>query len=546
MFAALTARIALVLALFLSCAGTARAHAVVVETEPADGAVLSVAPDRIRIVFSEPVSLIAAQVLDAGGRNVIAPNLVAVRDGAVEIALPSPMEHGTYLASYRVVSLDGHPVGGSIVFSIGEPSRSPQLGGSSDDRAWRIAWTAVRAALNAGLLGSAGGVLFLLFVARTGGVATSTALIVSRLAILGLFAATLSVGVQGGLLIGGSIEGIASPAIWQTGLASTFGRSALVAFAGLALILAGMRWPSPAGRMVALGGALVAMISYAFAGHVVTAGPRWLTVPAFIAHTSAVAFWIGSLLPLRAALSHDQAALLVRRFSSIAVAAVAILIVAGIVIAVLQVRSFAALVTTTYGWILVGKLALVAGLLSLAALNKWRLTTALARRDPRAAIALRRTINAELAIVAAILIATAALGTTPPPRALLNEHTHTPEHHSADQHHAHGLSVEMSDAGRRVTLTFASAHAGANNVEVAIGDAGGKAVEAKEVTVTAANPAAGVEPIRRSAVSIRPGAWAINGLTLVPAGKWSIGVEVLVSDFEKPIFQGTVDLIDRE
>ena len=84
--------------------------------------------------------------------------------------------------------------------------------------------------------------------------------------------------------------------------------------------------------------------------------------PAILAHTSAVAFWVGSLLPLRAALSASDAATIVRRFSTVAIAAVAILLSSGIVIAALQLRSFAALVTTTYGWMLLGKLVLVCGL----------------------------------------------------------------------------------------------------------------------------------------------------------------------------------------
>jgi copper transport protein len=100
----------------------------------------------------------------------------------------------------------------------------------------------------------------------------------------------------------------------------------------------------------------------------------------------------------------------------------------------------------------------------------------------------------------------------------------------------------MSSGSRRATLTFASALAGVNDIEVAISDGAGNPVEAQEVTLTAANPAAGVEPIRRSAVPVRPGVWAFEGVMLVPAGEWTVGVEALVSDFEKPMFEGTVRL----
>lgn len=541
MAARFLARIILLLAVCLSGAGAAQAHAVVVETDPPDGAVLAAAPESVTIRFNEPVSLIAAQLLDARGRHVIGAEAAAVNGAIVELALPPALSSGTYVASYRVVSLDGHPVGGSLVFSIGEASTF-HADAAAHDRPWRIAWTAVRTVLNGGLLAAAGGVLFLLLVAGSGPLAVSTAKIARGFAAVAVVAALLSVGVQGGLLTGGPIRDILRASVWGTGLASAFGRSATIALAGLALIIAGTLSSSPAGRIVSAAGAATALFSYAFAGHVMTAGPRWLTAPALLAHTSAVAFWIGSLLPLRAALADADAAPVVRRFSAIAVAAVAVLLAAGIVIAVLQVRSAAALVTTAYGWMLLGKLALVAGLLALATFNKLRLTPAFARHDPGAAAALRRTIGAEVVLAAAILAITAALGTTPPPRALGAGHAHTPGHHAAGEHHAHGLSVELSSAGLRAALTFSSAHAGANDVEIAIIDEGGQAVEAQEIVFTAANPAAGVEAIGRPAVRLQAGLWEVKGLQLVPAGEWSLGVEVLVSDFERPIFEGTVEL----
>lgn len=539
MAATFIARVALAFALCLSFCGPAHSHATLVETEPVDGAVLPAAPERVRVVFNEPVSLIAAQVLDASGQNVVSSDAAVVAHGSLEIALPPSMVRGTYIASYRVVSLDGHPVGGSLVFSIGE-STSVEPPPSSD-LAWRAIWTVVRSAFVAALLGSAGAVLFLLFVANGGPAAASTAQIASSLSVLGLVAALLSVGVQGGALTGKPLSDFLNADIWRVGFASAFGRSALLAFAGMALIALGLRWPSTR-LAVAFAGAAVALFSFALAGHVVTAGPRWLTLPPFLAHTAAVAFWVGSLLPLRAALWQSDPATIVRRFSAVAIAAVAILIVSGIVIAALQLRSFAALVSTTYGWMLLGKLTLVCGLLLLAALNKWRLTPALSRDDPRAVTALRRTISAEIGLVVAILIVTAALGTTPPPRALQSGHAHTPDHHSADQHHAHGLTVETSSGDRRATIALSSAHAGANAAQITLTNADGSALEAKEVTFIVSNPSAGVEPMQRSAGRLRPGVWEIEALQLVPAGDWSIKVEALVSDFEKQTFENTVEL----
>jgi copper transport protein len=541
MIARFLALASLLLALALPL-GAAYGHAAVVQTYPSDGAVLDAAPQSVRILFNEPVSLISAQVLDAGGRNIIAPDAAAAKDATIEITLPGQLERGTYVASYRIVSLDGHPVGGSLVFSIGEPSASPQPDRAKDDRSWRAAWMIVRVVFDAALLGSAGDVLFLLLVAAATASAASTARIAVWFAVVGVVAAILSIGVQGGLLRGASLSTITDAATWRIGAASTYGRSVLAASTGLLVIIASARLASGTGRMAALAGAATALASFAFAGHVVTAGPRWFTMPVVVAHTAAVAFWIGSLLPLRAALSHDDAVLAVRRFAKFAAVAIAILVMAGIVIAALQVRGFNALVTTSYGRLLLAKLALLCGLLSIASYNKWRLTPVLARGEAVATITLHRTIVAELALVAAILIVTTALGITPPPRAADLGPAENSKSQSGQEHHAHGLSLHMSNDEHRVTLSLASAQAGPNHIEIVITDAGGNPVEAKEVIFVALNPAAGVEPIRRMGQPIGRGAWGIKDLTLVPEGEWGIRVEALVSDFEKPIFEGAVRL----
>ena len=61
----------------LAPAGPAQSHAVVLETVPADGAVLDRAPSAIVIRFSEPVTPIAGQVLDGEGRNVLPADAVS-------------------------------------------------------------------------------------------------------------------------------------------------------------------------------------------------------------------------------------------------------------------------------------------------------------------------------------------------------------------------------------------------------------------------------------------------------------------------------------
>ncbi|HET6520923.1 MAG TPA: copper resistance CopC family protein, partial [Geminicoccaceae bacterium] len=190
------------------CGGgaAALAHAVVVETVPADGAVLDAPPGTVVIRFSEPVTPIAVRVLDGAGRAMTAPEAATARDREVRIALPPDLPRGSYIASYRVTSLDSHPIGGSIVFAVGAPSATgptDRAGEADDDAGWRAALLAARLVLYAGLLGGAGGVLCRLLVrppAADGAGAPGRA--TAGLAAAGAVAALLSIGLEGGLLTG--------------------------------------------------------------------------------------------------------------------------------------------------------------------------------------------------------------------------------------------------------------------------------------------------------------------------------------------------------
>jgi copper transport protein len=532
--------------LLVALPAPAHGHAVVLETIPADGTVLESAPDQVVIRFNEPVAPVAAQILNAAGEEITPAEPVRVEGAELRIVLPPSLAEGSYVASYRVISADSHPVGGSIVFSVGTVSeRVTAPRAAAGDRGWTAAMVVVRAILYAGILAGAGGVLFLLLVRPTDLAGRVTASIAATLAGAGSFAAVLAIGIQGGLLMGGPVASLVDADTWRLGLTSGFGTTAVVALSGLALVAVGLRLDRPAIlRPLAYLGAAAALTSFALSGHIVTAGPRWFTVPVLIAHTTAVAFWVGALLPLHEAVGRLRkgSAPIVTQFSRVAVRAVAVLVAAGLIIVVLQVRGIRGLIGTTYGLILLGKLALVAGLLTLAAINKLRLTPSLGRGEPGAARALRRTIAAEIGLALSILVVTAVLGTMPPPRVLEGG----AESHAGHMIEAHGqvagLSVTMVSSGGSAEIVFDSAQSGINSLQIQLLDSAGAPIGTNEVTLVAANPSAGVEPIRRAAEATRPGTWRIRDILLVPAGRWSIRVDALVSDFEKAIFETVITL----
>ena len=523
----------------------AHGHAVVVDTVPADGVLLGAAPEQVVIRFNEPVTPVAAQVLNAAGDVVASAESASIRGDELWIALPSPMSEGSYIASYRVISADAHPIGGSIVFSVGRVSeRMATTMGAPDDFGWTVAMGIICTILYAGIMGGAGGVLFMLVVGPAGDAARATGHIAAMTAGAGSLAALIAIGVQGGLLIGGPVGNLADAATWRLGLTSGFGTTAVVAFAGLALVAAfGLGRPTI--RPLAYAGAAVALASLALSGHIVTAASRWITIPVLLAHTTAAAFWIGSLLPLHRCVASlgANAAPVVQRFSRMAVVAVAALVIAGFAVVLLQVHSFGAMVTTTYGLILLAKLGMVAGLLGLAILNRMRLTPALAAGDPWAATALRRSIAAEIVLVAGILVATAALGTTPPPRVLEEgAETHAGHIYATPETETHAVSVTITGGGRVAEVMLESDRSGINGARIQLRNSAGGPLQAQQVTFIAANPSAGVEPIRRNAEATGPGTWQVDNLLLVPSGSWSIRIDALVSDFEKAGFETMVNL----
>ena len=66
--------------------------------------------------------------------------------------------------------------------------------------------------------------------------------------------------------------------------------------------------------------------------------------------------------------------------------------------------------------------------------------------------------------------------------------------------------------------------------------------EPLEVVLVLANPAAGIEPIRRSALHAGENLWRIDDLRIPVAGRWTLRVEILISDFDKLVLDEEVDL----
>jgi copper transport protein len=100
-----------------------------------------------------------------------------------------------------------------------------------------------------------------------------------------------------------------------------------------------------------------------------------------------------------------------------------------------------------------------------------------------------------------------------------------------------GLAIIILSAGRSAEIVLDSSRSGVNCAQITVRDPTGATIDADGVTFIAPNRTAGVEPIRRAAMTKDSGAWYVDDLLLVPAGEWSVRLDVLVSDFEKVAFE---------
>jgi copper transport protein len=218
----------------------------------------------------------------------------------------------------------------------------------------------------------------------------------------------------------------------------------------------------------------------------------------------------------------------ISQFSAIAVPLVALLVLTGLVLAVIQLQSFRALVDTKYGIVLSIKLVLVATLLALAALNRFLVTPALAR-DRESTRPLLGSVLLECVLVICILAVVAGWRFTPPPRALAAA-MEAP------------LAVHIHTETAMFQVLISPGKVGSDDFVLQLMTGDGSLLPAKETTLTLTLPERGIEPLERRATLGPDGYWHIRGVPLPLAGRWHMQIDALVSDFEKITLEDDFDV----
>jgi copper transport protein len=549
--------IAVVVAL-VGLAGPAAAHARLVTTEPAASAVLTAPPRSIVLRFDEQVepTLGGIRLYDAQERPIdVGPtHRVPGDQSAVTADVLGDLADGTYVVVWRVTSADSHPVEGAFTFAVGAASTGDTAGlvtgllqrvPSSGPAGTLLALA--RYATYAGLAVLIGGAAFLAGGWPSGALSWPARRMLWFGWAFALLAAGAAFVLQGPYAAARPVGDLLDTHLWRLVAQTHFGKAQMLRIVVLLAtvpLLVDVRacrrngWRVPAAIV-----AVVLAVSVALAGHAATGRWSGLGVVTDAVHVLAMAWWVGGVAMLavvvlagRPAAAHgglaqdpdtdpaaptevealsvgaaaappaDAITAAVRRFSALALVAVAVVAVSGVVQGLRILDNLGELTSTRYGQLLLWKLAAVAVAVALGGTGRW-----VVRRHWPAARRLRRVVAVELAALALVIGVTTALVAAAPGVA-------------GGGGKAFTASLVQGNLIADVAVTPAAV--GPSELHLIITVPGGALQPVQDATARITLAAKGIGPIPVTLVPAGPNHYISSGLQLPYDGDWSL--ELLV------------------
>ena len=563
---------AVLVLLVLGGAGPASAHAALKSTDPEDGTVLRSAPRSITLTFTESVGLLddSFRVLDPDNRRVDIGEAQHAkgRSDTASVTLPAKLAKGTYVVAWRVVSADSHPVGGAFTFSVGKASATVATvdTGPVENPATASLYNIAR---------------YLAYLAVALLIGTAAFVALCRPTDRGPLRKPLVVGWW--TLLGTTLALLALRAPYETGRgpaaaldAAAFtrtltGRPGLALLARLALLLIAAAfavrlrkrdaWPRP---LLAAGGALgvTLALTWAASEHASAGIQVPLAMASAVLHLLAMAVWLGGLTALLILLHRTEPpSAVVARFSRLAFASVTVLVVTGVYQSWRGLGSWSALTGTTYGRLLLVKVAAVVLLLTAAGLSRrWtaRLVTAdaetavrervpepvggppVAAADEPAVPAaggtsrrdLRRSVLAEVAVGVVVLVITTVLSSTLPGRAAAEAAQAPATAGGLPAASVTTIPFEVGAARGKVQITLDPGRVGDNTVQAVVFGPDGGIVTVPELRLSFTLPAQKIGPLDAK-LKDQGGYWGTDSVTLPIAGTWTMKATVRTSEIDQ-------------
>ena len=656
--ASLLAVLVALLGLMLAGATTASAHAALLSTVPAENSVVQTAPSEVTLHFSEQVTLATddLRVFDPNGKRVDSgPTGHAGNDDTTaQVRLTPGLAPGTYTVAWRAISADTHPVSGAFTFSYGHASATTAVSGEKAPQG-----NPVVGALYGGSRGVQYGSYALLIgavvmvlICWPRGVRLRS---VQRLMLTGwaglLLSTVAELLLRGPYAAASGLGGVFNLTLIQQSLNEKLGtllivRVLLLAAVGVFLsLLAGQAGigrqtapepeteadtdadpeaatgdPEAAARQehrlrAALGAAWAVLaiglaLTWALGDHASVGMQVGLAVPLDVIHILSMACWLGGLATVLVGLRRPQAEggvgpAQVARFSTIAMCSVAALVGTGVYQAWRGLGSWGALVSTTYGRLLLVKIGCVLVMLAAAWISR-RWTAVLrglpepqpgadietgaeadaeagadaeadsdselepgAAADPvrRAQLARQRALRAgvvsrraresspargrllrsvllEVTFAIIVLVVTTLLTNTAPGRAVTEQNAAV----AATDNPPVQVSLPYNTGGSsdnavgKVTIVIDPARTGLNTLQATVLDRSGKPVSVPELDVSLSLAAKDLGPLPVTVTQAGPGHWTASNLELPLQGKWLLLVSVRSDAIDETTVSKTIQV----
>ncbi len=397
---------------------------------------MTTSPTRIRLVFSEEIeaSLGRIRLVAPDGNVTTLKSAGDPHDVSALIApIPSPLGAGVYRVEWRIVSEDGHPIDGTYRFTVatsGDTARTPVIAtpsappvapepeaapASTDSAAMGTmvaefpVVTATLSALAIGTLTAFAGLLGFLITRRAPAPQPRAVRLSRRLGLataiifpLHLVAWALALAPDH------SLGGDAIGALLASGPGKVeLARTVLALLAAWALLLVRR-------ERLALSIAILAILAGSATGHSAAIHPEW-GFPSRALHLFAVAAWLGGLLWLVVLDRADAPAAIseAQRVSSLALAAVIVVTFTGVVQTRLFLPVWGDLVRSSYGLIVLAKVAGVGVLVLFGAYHRLRVLPRLA--DAAVAEGFPVSLRREIAMMSLLVLLGGLLAYLSPP-----------------------------------------------------------------------------------------------------------------------------------
>lgn len=546
----------------------ALAHATVAGSDPAESSRLTAAPSKVTVTFSEDVGVGAGFLKVVNGKgNTVSTGAATSNGRDVSVALASGLGDGSYIVSYRITSADSHPIDGAYAFVVGDgpliAATGTVLGGGTDGVVSDV-FTVARWISFLGIV-LFGGLAFLVLCWPRGRVDPRA----RKLIWYGWWGTTagavLGLVLQGPYAAGTGMLDVLDTGLLRTTLATTYGRmlcGRLILLGALAVLTVRiLREPEKTAEksrardedLAAICG-LGVLATYGGVGHAAAGTAPTLALLSDTTHLAAASVWLGGLVLLAACLLPQrrtgELAEALPRFSKLALGCVAVLTVTGTYQAWREIWPIPALWSTTYGQILMAK---VAGFLLIVAVAYFSRQAVLrryvtpvvhalsAKEEDGGSIAtigtaeaeaidgdqgmvrrLRASVGIELALGVVVLALAAVLVSQAPARTTYVK--------PVDK------SVQLASGGT-ATVRITPVKVGSNTVAIDVFDTQGKAVDAKAVTATLALPSEQYGPLTVAVARTGTGQYSTTSAALPKPGNWELVVRVQMSEFDRDVAQ---------